>query len=368
MNENSAQFDANQRMKSYLGKIATGPRMSKDLTRAEAEDALSLILNGEVSRERSAVFLIAARMKLETVEENTGYWQALDKTTVKQEVKLDKLVQVAEAFDGFERTPVFTFYTIPLLAEMGLPAYGHSALPLPPKFGITFEDLLVNHYGVSANQTFEQRKTLIEQFGFGYLGIEQTHPKLDALKSLRVEIVKRPMLATMEKMLMPLEAKSNYLATNYFHPGYEEAMLAVAGLGGWEIAVVGNGMEGSILYGVHKTAKLYIHLKKVGVQEKKLDCSRELDASTAQQVQAAFAALKKVPASLNTIAELGEQALQGKGGPAGPLIAWQAATLGYLFGRFPDVPTGFEAATQALKSSACYQKLMEYLEECKRKE
>jgi anthranilate phosphoribosyltransferase len=352
-------------MKSYLAKIAAGPKMSKDLTRDEAEDALSLILNDAVSSERAAVFLIAARMKLETVEENIGYWQALDATTVKQEVKFDKLVQVAEAFDGFQRTPIFTFYTIPLLAEMDLPAYGHSALPLPPKFGITFEDLLVNHYGVSADQSFAQRKTLIEKFGFGYLGTQQTHPKLDALKDLRTEIVKRPMLATMEKMLMPLKAKSNFLATNYFHPGYEESMLAVAPLGGWDIAMVGNGMEGSILYGVHKTAKLFIHLNKIGVQEKKLDISRELDATTAQQVQAAFEALKQIPASQEKVAELGEQALQGKGGPAAYLIAWQAATLGYFFGRFPYVQTGYNTAKQTLKSGNCYDKLTSYLEDCK---
>ena len=68
------------------------------------------------------------------------------------------------------------------------------------------------------------------------------------------------------------------------------------------------------------------------------------------------------------MAELGEQALQGKGGPAAPLIAWQAATLGYLFGRFPDVQTGFEAAHPILQSQTCYKKLMGYLEECKRQE
>jgi anthranilate phosphoribosyltransferase len=365
MNKNPAQPNANERMKSYLQKIAAGPKMSKDLTGDEAKDALSLILNGEVSSERAAVFLIAARMKLETLEENIGYWQALDQTTVKQEIKFEKLVQIAEAFDGFERTPLFTFYTIPLLAAMGLPAYGHSSLPLPPKFGITFEDLLVNHYGISTDQTFEQRKTLIEQFGFGYLSTQQSHPKLNALKNLRTEIVKRPMLATMEKMLMPLKAKSNYLATNYFHPGYEESMLAVAPLGGWDIAVVGNGMEGSTLYGVHKTAKLFVHLNKIGVQEKKLDASRELDASTAQQIQEAFEVLKQLPASREKVAELGEQALQGKGGPAAPLIAWQAATLGYLFGRFQDVPSGYQEAKNLLKPGNCYDKLMSYLNNCK---
>ena len=254
---------------------------------------------------------------------------------------------------------------IPLLAEIGLPIYGHSALPLPPKFGITFEDLLVNHYGISTDQTFEQRKTLIEQFGFGYLSTQQSHPKLDALKNLRTEIVKRPMLATMEKMLMPLKAKTNYLATNYFHPGYEESMLAVAPLGGWDIAMVGNGMEGSILYGVHKMAKLFIHLNKIGAQEKKLDASRELDAPTALQIQAAFEALKQIPATREKVAELGEQALQGKGGPAAPLIAWQAATLSYLFGRFQDVPSGYQEAKNLLKSGNCHDKLISYLNNCK---
>jgi anthranilate phosphoribosyltransferase len=365
MNANPPPSDPNERMKSYLAKIAAGPKMSKDLTRDEAEDALSLILNDEVSSERAAVFLIATRMKLETMEENIGYWKALDATTVTQEVKFDKLVQVAEAFDGFQRTPIFTFYTIPLLAEMDLPAYGHSALPLPPKFGITFEDLLVNHYGFSADRTFEQRKILIEKFGFGYLSTQQTHPKLDALKDLRTEIVKRPMLATMEKMLMPLQAKINFLATNYFHPGYEESMLAVAALGGWDIAVVGNGMEGSILYGVHKTAKLFVHLNKVGVQEKKLDYNHELDLSAVQQIEEAFEALKKISARREKVAELGEQALQGKGGPAASLIAWQAATLGYLFGRFPDMPSGYQTATTLLKTGYCYDKLMNYLKDCK---
>ena len=357
--------DASERMKSYLEKIAAGPKMSKDLTRDEAEDALSLILNDEVSSERAAVFLIAARMKLETLEENIGYWKALDKTTARQEIKFDRLVQIAEAFDGFQRTPIFTFYTIPLLAAMDLPTYGHSALPLPPKFGITFEDLLVNHYGVSADQTFAQRKALIEQFGFGYLGTQQTHPKLDALKNLRAEIVKRPMLATMEKMLMPLQAKSNYLATNYFHPGYEKSMLAVAPLGGWDIAIVGNGMEGSILYGVHKTAKLFIHLNKIGPQEKKLDYDRVLDTVTAQQVQTSFEELKQIPASREKVAELGEKALQGKGGPAAYLIAWQAATLAHLFGRAQDVQTGCKIAKNFLKSGSCYDKLTNYLKDCK---
>ena len=120
------------RMKDYLQKIATGPKMSKNLTEIEAEDALTLILGEKVSAVRSAVFLIAARMKLETLEENIGYWRAMDKTTIRHPIQQDRLLQIADPFDGFNRVPYFGFYTIPVLAAIGLPTYGHSAPSLPP--------------------------------------------------------------------------------------------------------------------------------------------------------------------------------------------------------------------------------------------
>ena len=73
------EMSPKNRMQFYLQKIAAGPKLSEDLTEEEAEDALSLILDGEVSEVRMGVFLIAARMKVETVPENIGYWRALQK-------------------------------------------------------------------------------------------------------------------------------------------------------------------------------------------------------------------------------------------------------------------------------------------------
>ena len=363
MNENSS-FPADQRMKTYLVKIATGPKMSKDLTEAEAEDGLRLVLNGEVSPVRSALFLIAARMKLETVAENIGYWRALDGTTVKQLVNLPRLLQVADAFDGFNRVPYFGFYTLPVLAAMGFPAYGHSTLPLPPKFGITFEDLLVNHYQVPADQTFEKRKELIEKFKFGYLSTRQSHPPLESLRDLRVEIVKRPMLATLEKMLLPLKAEKNYLATNYFHPGYEVSMLAVAKLSGFDSVAIGNGMEGGTLFGVHKQGKVFIESGGEKTEEKKLDYETLYDSATAQEIGEAFKALKQIPATRETLAELGEQALQDGTGTAAPMIAHQAGTLCHLFGIIADLPTATATARDILKKGTCYSQLMEYVQAC----
>ena len=154
-------------------------------------------------------------------------------------IQLDQLLQIADPFDGFNRVPYFGFYTIPVLAAIGLPTYGHSAPSMPPKFGITFEDILNKHYGVNPQGNCRQRVELIKQFQFGFINTQETHPLLEKLRDLRIEIVKRTMLSTMEKILMPLEAQSgsNYLATSYFHRGYETSMIEVAKLSKFNLTI-----------------------------------------------------------------------------------------------------------------------------------
>ena len=367
MKRTTPQSDApDERIRAYIEKIATGPRLSKDLTRAEAEDALTLLLEQSVTDVRAAVFLIASRIKIETAEETLGYWQALTHTTMHQKIKRDRLLQIADAFDGFERVPYFGFYAIPVIAQLGLPAYGHSALPLPPKHGITFEDLLINHYRVPADHSFEQRAGLIEQFGFGYLGTEQCHPALEKLRHLREEVIKRTCLSTLEKMLMPLEAEQNFLATHYFHKGFETSMLEVAKHSPFDTTLIGNGMEGTTLYGVHKKANVFFQSGKEEGQENKINSDRVMNETTAQQIQSAFVELKAIPSSREKVAELGEAALNGGEGPAAPIIAWQAANLTHLLEVSPDLQATYDQALEILKSKTCYQKLMEYLEECKK--
>ena len=46
-----------ERMQGYLQKIAAGPKLSKDLTEDEAEDALSLILDEKVSQVLSLIHI-----------------------------------------------------------------------------------------------------------------------------------------------------------------------------------------------------------------------------------------------------------------------------------------------------------------------
>ncbi len=355
---------ANNQMKSYLQKIATGPKMSKNLTEIEAEDALTLILEEEVSKVQSGVFLIAARMKLETLEENIGYWKALDKTTIQHQVQLDRLLQIADPFDGFNRVPYFGFYTIPLLAAMGLPTYGNSAPSLPPKFGITFEDILCKHYGVSPQGNHRQRVELIKMSKFGYINIQEAHPLLEKLRDLRIEIVKRTMLSTMEKMLMPLESSggNNYLATSYFHRGYETSMISIANLSKFNLAIIGNGAEGTTLYGVHKPSKVFISSKKGKTNEVNCQLSTMFSKKTNSEIEDAYKSLKSEEYNLPKFADWGESALKNGTGPAAPLIACQASTLFNLCGLSHSFQESYDTARKLLKEGCCYKELMQHID------
>lgn len=363
--DKTASQDASERMQAYLQKIATGPKMSKDLTEQEADDALTSILNGSVSPIRAGIFLIAARMKLETVAENIGYWKALDRTTIRHEVPFEKILQIADPFDGFNRVPYFGFFTMPVLAMMGLPTYGHSTQSLPPKFGITFEDLLAKHYGVSANDNGEKRQALLEKYQFGYLSTKHTNPSLENLRDMRVEIVKRPMLATLEKMLQPVKARSkgNFLATGYFHRGYEISMLAIARLSGFDQTLIGNGAEGTTFYGVHKEARVFIDSGDKDPVEKKLVLQNMFSKETREQIQETYQGLKSETSTLEFLAEWGETALKNNQGPAAPLIACHAGTLCHLLGMFATAQEGFDNASKILSDGKCHPPLMAYLEE-----
>jgi anthranilate phosphoribosyltransferase len=365
--DNPPHPDPEQRMQGYLQKIATGPKMSKDLTREEAEDGLRSILNGSVSQVRAGIFLIAARMKLETVEENIGYWQALDKTTIQHEIPFEKILQIADPFDGFNRVPYFGFFVMPVLAAMGLPAYGHSARSLPPKFGITFEDLLGNHYGVSSTDSGEKRIALLKKHRFGYLSTRHTNPALEGLRDMRREIVKRPMLATLEKMLMPVKAKrgGNFLASGYFHKGYEISMLAVARLSEFDKTILGNGAEGTTFYGVHKDARVFIDAGDKDPVEKKLVLDNMFSPKTCDLIKGTYQDLKKETATLEFLSEWGETALKNNQGPAAPLIACHAGTLCHLLRMLETPQEGFDAAQKILQGGTCYAQLMEFLAEIK---
>ena len=76
-------LNSQELMKSVIQRIATGPELSKNISRDEAKRSMTDILNGEIDPVQSAIFLIALRMKRETMDENIGSLKALGKSDKK---------------------------------------------------------------------------------------------------------------------------------------------------------------------------------------------------------------------------------------------------------------------------------------------
>ena len=258
----------------------------------------------------------------------------------------------------------FGFYVVPVIAALGLPCYGHSTLAMPPKRGITFSEILNVYYGLKLGNSIESSVCFLEEEGFCYLDLTQTHPKLESLRHLRSEMVKRSTLATFEKMLCPLETKlgKNFLATTYFHRGYELSMAVAARESPFQTVVIGNGIEGTTLYGVHKATKVFRVTQGEELEEIKLKATSVLPEKLGKEIEDSFSVLKGQTSDIKTIVALGLSALEGARGPAASIIAWQAGSIGKLFGLFGNWEEGYLAAKDILISGRCMKSLIRFID------
>ena len=77
-------------MHSILKRIATGPELSKDISREEACAGMRLVLDAQVDPVQAGVFLIALRMKRETDDENRGVLEAIREAMRSEERRVGK--------------------------------------------------------------------------------------------------------------------------------------------------------------------------------------------------------------------------------------------------------------------------------------
>src|SRR5437870_12448681 len=77
--------------RSIIKRIATGPELSKDISREEARLGMRFVLDGAVDPVQAGVFLIALRMKRETDEENEGILEALLEVTQRVTAPVDSV-------------------------------------------------------------------------------------------------------------------------------------------------------------------------------------------------------------------------------------------------------------------------------------
>jgi anthranilate phosphoribosyltransferase len=251
-------------MRSIIKRIATGPELSKDISREEARLGMRLVLEGEVDPVQAGIFLIALRMKRETDEENEGILEALLEATQTVTAPVQDVVDLADPYDGFSRTLPASPFLPAVLAACGVPAVSHGVESMGPKYGVTHRQVLAAAGLPVDLAPAESAERLADPaIGWAYVDQKMFCPKLYDLANLRTLIVKRPAITTAEVLLGPIRGRARtHLVTGYVHKPYPRIYALLARRAGFDSALIVRGVEGGVIPSLRQVGKAFYYHDK----------------------------------------------------------------------------------------------------------
>jgi anthranilate phosphoribosyltransferase len=314
--------DNNTALAQAIKKVATGPHLSKDLSLEEANLAMLEILSGNADPVQAAIFFIALRIKTETTDENLGILQALQASTIQCQANVDNLLILSEPYNGYNRHCPVTAFLPAVLAASGLPAVSQGVKEMGPKFGVTHSQVLAEG-GVDVDLSVQAASERVNNPDLGWAYIDQQHatPALFALKDLRTRMIKRPSLAALEKLIMPIKAEGHtHLQIGFVHKAYPNVLAWLAQQVGFHSALVIRGLEGGVLPTLREPANCFRTWEK-DVETCVMDPT---DYGIDQTTRGVLPELDQTVTAKHTV-ELGIDALSGKAGPAFDSLVYGAA-------------------------------------------
>jgi len=331
-------------MRSYIQRVATGPEYSKDISFAEARDAMTHILDTSSDPVQAGIFLIALRMKRETLDENGGCLQAIIDVSNIVTADVDHVIDVADPYDGYTRgTPVSPFIPA-VLAACGLPAVSHGAEAVGPKYGATHRKVL-RAAGIDVDCDMQQALMQINnrESAWAYIDQKTICPSLHNLIPLRTQIVKRPVITTVEVLIGPVRGKkSTTLMTGYVHKPYPPVYTHLAKISGFDSAVLVRGVEGGVIPSLKQESKYFAYdmnsknegeLTEVEIHPEHLNIQQDVRTVPLPELKAAKSAGDDTAAKIDTdelaeaAAKVGVAALQGEQGPARDSLIYSTAIM-----------------------------------------
>ena len=219
--------------------VGRGPKLSRPLDVAEAEDAMRQILADEVEPLQLGAFLLLLRHRGETPEELAGFVRAaratIDTGTSAPQVDLDW----PSYADRHKQLPWFVLAAL-LLAENGVKVVMHGIAGESEGYASTPAALEL--LGIRAARSVAEAGDQLESDNFAYLPIEELAPSVARLFTLRPLLGVRSAVNTFARELNPLRAP--YQLLGVFHPNYRLPHQRTAELLGQKHAAILKGGGG----------------------------------------------------------------------------------------------------------------------------
>lgn len=324
----------------------------ENLSQAEAEEALQDIMSGKATPAQIGAYLVALRMKGETVDEITGSARAMRANVVPVPVKKgDVLYDTAGTGGDGKQTFNISTAAAFVIAGTGRKVAKHGNRAASSQCGSA--DVL-NALGVKLDLTPEQVGQAIDEVGIGFLFAPRFHPAMKHAVGPRQEIGQRTIFNVLGPLTNPAGAEVQIVGV--FDPELTELLAQVLGELGSRAAFVVHGYGGMDELNTAGPNRLS-HLKEGRVT------TLALDPEMLNLPRSDIAELAGGPPAEN--ARILRSVLNGSlnGARRNAVLLNAAAALAAESG---DLQAGFALAQESLDSRAALQKLDELVEFCTR--
>lgn len=222
-------------MKALISLVAEGANLSE----AQAETAMSLMMNGDASPAQVAAFLMALRIKGETVEEITGCARVMRSRAMP--VRHTRPLVVDTCGTGGDKSNTFNISTTAafVVAGAGVPVAKHGNRAAS---SLTGSADVLEALGVNLTLTPEQVGRCVDQVGIGFMFAPTLHTSMKHVAPVRKEIGMRTIFNLLGPLTNPAMAEAQVMGV--FSPNLTEPLARVLGNLGCKHALVVHGLDG----------------------------------------------------------------------------------------------------------------------------
>ncbi len=339
--------------RDLLRKIGSGTHTSQHLSRAEAAQAMRMLLLQEATPAQIGAFLIAHRIKRPTGEELAGMLDACDELGPSLDPIYSDVpvVVLGVPYDGRSRTAPISPLTALTLAAAGIPTLQHGGDRMPTKEGLPLIDVW-RSLGIDWT-TLElwQVQDALQTTGVGFVYQPRHFPLAYQLVPYREQIGKRPPLATLELMWSPYRGHA-HMVSGFVHPPTETLIVDACRLRRTTLFTTVKGLEGSCDLPRDRAAIL-----GVNAVDERSELTRERLILHARDY--GLGGCEPTLAEFLQAPDLAQIALAGESSLLLPSLRWNAGFYLWRLGQGATLAEGIAIATQLLEEGKVLAKLLE---------
>lgn len=329
----------------YIKKLSDGYNLTYD----EARDAMDAVLDGGATPVQISGYLIALRMKGETIDEISGSASMMNAKALG--ITPDAQDYVDCVGTGGDGTNTFNISTTAafVIAGAGAKTAKHGNRAVSSKCGSA--DVLEG-LGVNIMISPEQVKECVEKIGIGFMFARTMHPSMKVVSGVRSELKIRTIFNVLGPLSNPSNAKHQIIGVfkeSLTHP-LANAMKNLGIISGMAVCGVDNGMDELSIIGKTKISEIkdgkvvdyYISPEDVGLKEASIE---DISGGTVEE---------NVEITLSV--------LNGEKSARRDIVVLNAGAAIYTTGLVSSIEEGVRLAEEAIDNGSALRKLNELIE------